>query len=131
MLRKFRIQNKLLQKEVADYLGVSRNFISIIESGKSSLPREHWQRLVNNDQGWDASALLESDQFPDNPIRGNVTRIGNISGVTNSPTTVNNNNGGGESADLMRVIEELKEQNKSQREQIKNLTDIIKNLTAR
>lgn len=66
----------------------------------------------------------------DNSIRGNVTRIGNISGVTNSPTTVNNN-GGGESADLMRVIEELKEQNKSQREQIKNLTDIIKNLTAR
>lgn len=130
MLRKFRIQNKLLQKEVADYLGVSRNFISIIESGKSSLPREHWQRLVNNDQGWDASALLESDLPADNPIRGNVTRIGNISGVTNSPTTVNNN-GGGESADLMRVIEELKEQNKSQREQIKNLTDIIKNLTAR
>lgn len=66
----------------------------------------------------------------DNPICGNVTRIGNISGTTASPTTVNNN-GSGESADLMRVIEELKEQNKSQREQIKNLTDIIKNLTAR
>ena len=66
----------------------------------------------------------------DNPICGNVTRIGNISGVTNSPPTVNNN-GSGESADLMRVIEELKEQNRSQREQIKNLTDIIKNLTAR
>lgn len=66
----------------------------------------------------------------DNLIRSNVTRIGNISGVTNSPTTVNNN-GGGESADLMRVIEELKEQNKSQREQIQNLTEIIKNLTAR
>nr|DAM80551.1 MAG TPA: repressor protein CI [Caudoviricetes sp.] len=66
----------------------------------------------------------------DHPIHGNVTRIGNISGTTNSPTTVNNN-GSGESADLMRVIEELKEQNKSQREQIRNLTDIIKNLTAR
>lgn len=69
----------------------------------------------------------------DNSNSGNVTRIGNISGVTNSPTTVknNNNNGGCESADLMRVIDELKEQNKSQREQIKNLTEIIKNLTAR
>ena len=66
----------------------------------------------------------------DNPIRGNVTRIGNISGVTNSPTTVKNN-GGGFSDELMRVIEELKEQNKSQREQIQNLTEIIKNLTAR
>ena len=66
----------------------------------------------------------------DNSNSGNVTHIGNISGVTNSPTTVKNN-GGGESADLMRVIEELKEQNKSQREQIQNLTEIIKNLTAR
>ena len=130
MLRKFRIQNKLLQKEVADYLGVSRNFISIIESGKSSLPREHWQRLVNNDQGWDASALLESDQPSDNQIRGNVTRIGNISGVTNSPTTIKNN-GGGESAELMRVIAQQTEQIKAQHEQIQNLTEIIKNLTAR
>mgnify|MGYP002673178027 CR=1 FL=1 len=130
MLRKFRIQNKLLQKEIADYLGVSRNFISIIESGKSSLPREQWQKLVNNDQGWDTTALLEGGQPSDNSIRGNVTRIGNISGVTNSPTTVNNN-GGGESADLMRVIEQQMEQINAQHEQIQNLTEIIKNLTAR
>lgn len=66
----------------------------------------------------------------DNPIRGNVTRIGNISGVTNSPTTVNNN-GGGESAELMRVIAQQTEQIKAQHEQIQNLTEIIKNLTAR
>lgn len=131
MLRKFRIQNKLLQKEIADYLGVSRNFISIIESGKSSLPREQWQKLVNNDQGWNTSALLESGQPTDNSIRGNVTRIGNISGVTNSPTSVNNNGGGGESAELMRVIAQQTEQIKAQHEQIQNLTEIIKNLTAR
>lgn len=74
--------------------------------------------------------MIIKKEASDNSNSGNITRIGNISGVTNSPTTVNNN-GSGESADLMRVIEELKEQNKSQREQIKNLTDIIKNLTAR
>lgn len=130
MLRKFRIQNKLLQKEIADYLGVSRNFISIIESGKSSLPREQWQKLVNNDQGWDTSALLESGQPTDNSNNGNITKIGNISGVTNSPTTVKNN-GGGESAELMRVIAQQAEQIKAQHEQIQNLTEIIKNLTAR
>lgn len=69
----------------------------------------------------------------DNSIRGNVTRIGNISGVTNSPTTVknNNNNGGGESAELMRVIAQQTEQIKAQHKQIQNLTEIIKNLTAR
>lgn len=63
-----------------------------------------------------------------NPTRGNVTRIGNISGVTNSPTTVNNNGG---SAELMKVIEQQREQIKAQHEQIQNLTEIIKNLTAR
>ena len=128
MLRKFRIQNKLLQKEIADYLGVSRNFISIIESGKSSLPREQWQKLVNNDQGWNTSALLESDQPSDNSNNGNITKIGNLSGETNSPTTVNNNGG---SAELMKVIEQQREQIKAQHEQIQNLTEIIKNLTAR
>lgn len=68
----------------------------------------------------------------DNSIRGNITRIGNISGVTNSPTSVNNNGGGGgESAELMRVIAQQTEQIKAQHEQIQNLTEIIKNLTAR
>ena len=37
----------------------------------------------------------------DNPICGNVTRIGNISGVTNSPTSVNNN-GGGDNSEIRR-----------------------------
>ena len=74
--------------------------------------------------------MIMDNGTSNNSNSGNITKIGNISGVTNSPTTVNNN-GGGESADLMRVIEELKEQNKSQREQIQNLTEIIKNLTAR
>lgn len=73
--------------------------------------------------------MIMDNGTSNNSNSGNITKIGNISGVTNSPTTVNNN--GGESADLMRVIEELKEQNKSQREQIQNLTEIIKNLTAR
>lgn len=64
----------------------------------------------------------------DNLIHSNVTRIGNISGVTNPPTTVNNNGG---SAELMKVIEQQREQIKAQHEQIQNLTEIIKNLTAR
>ena len=74
--------------------------------------------------------MIIKKEASDNPIRGNVTRIGNISGVTNSPTSVNNN-GGGESAELMRVIAQQTEQIKAQHEQIQNLTEIIKNLTAR
>ena len=48
--------------------------------------------------------------------------------MTNSPTTVNNNGG---SAELMKVIAQQAEQIKAQHEQIQNLTEIIKNLTAR
>lgn len=129
-IKKFRKTNNISQQSLAEFAGVTQGAVSQWESGLTNIPSQIFQRLLSNGQGWDTSALLESDQPSDNSIRGNVTRIGNISGVTNSPTTVNNN-GGGESADLMRVIEELKEQNKSQREQIKNLTDIIKNLTAR
>lgn len=125
---RFLKDNNLKKIDIADYLQVSKAFITQLCNGSRRLPPEKFALLQA--KGWDTTALLESDQPYDNSNSGNVTRIGNISGTTNSPTTVNNN-GSGESADLMRVIEELKEQNKSQREQIKNLTDIIKNLTAR
>ena len=69
-----------------------------------------------------------ASQSIDQSTRGNVTRIGNISGTSYSPTTVNN---GGGSEELARMVEELKEQNRTQREQINSLTEIIKNLTAR
>lgn len=129
-IKKFRKTNNISQQSLAEFAGVTQGAVSQWESGLTNIPSQIFQRLLSNGQGWDTSALLESDQPSDNSNNGNVTHIGNISGVTNSPTTVKNN-GGGESADLMRVIEELKEQNKSQREQIQNLTEIIKNLTAR
>lgn len=129
-IKKFRKTNNISQQSLAEFAGVTQGAVSQWESGLTNIPSQIFQRLLSNGRGWDTSALLESDQPSDNSNNGNITKIVNLSGVTNSPTTVNNN-GGGESADLMRVIEELKEQNRSQREQIKNLTDIIKNLTAR
>lgn len=125
---RFLKDNNLKKIDIADYLQVSKAFITQLCNGSRRLPPEKFALLQA--KGWDITALLESDQPSDNSNSGNITKIGNLSGVTNSPTTVNNNGGGG-SAELMKVIEELKEQNKSQREQIQNLTDIIKNLTAR
>lgn len=132
-IKKFRKTNNISQQSLAEFAGVTQGAVSQWESGLTNIPSQIFQRLLSNGQGWDTSALLESDQPSDNSNNGNITKIGNLSGVTNSPTTVknNNNNGGGFSDELMRVIEELKEQNKSQREQIQNLTEIIKNLTAR
>lgn len=127
---RFLKDNNLKKIDIADYLQVSKAFITQLCNGSRRLPPEKFALLQA--KGWDTTALLESDQPSDNSIRGNVTRIGNISGVTNSPTTVNNNGGGGgESAELMRVIAQQTEQIKAQHEQIQNLTEIIKNLTAR
>ena len=126
---RFLTDNDLRKKDVAEYLQVSKAFVTQLCQGLRKLPPEKLALLKTRTE-WDTSALLESDQPSDNPIRGNVTRIGNISGVTNSPTSVNNN-GGGESAELMRVIAQQTEQIKAQHEQIQNLTEIIKNLTAR
>lgn len=126
-IRKFRKANNISQKDLADFAGVTQGAVSQWESGLTNIPSSIFQKIMLNDKGWDTSTLFEGFR---SPTSSNVTKIGNISGVTNSPTTVNNNRSG-ESTDLMRVIEELKEQNKSQREQIQNLTEIIKNLTAR
>lgn len=124
------------QKDVAEAMGASEPNVSSAFKGVEKVLTDKFLNRFARTYGISLDWLLtgRGEMIMDNGTSnnsnsGNITKIGNISGVTNSPTTVNNN--GGESADLMRVIEELKEQNKSQREQIQNLTDIIKNLTAR
>lgn len=123
---RFLKDNNLKKIDIADYLQVSKAFITQLCNGSRRLPPEKFALLQA--KGWDTTALLESDQPYDNSNNGNITKIGNLSGVTNSPTTVNNNGG---SAELMKVIEQQREQIKAQHEQIQNLTEIIKNLTAR
>ena len=127
-IKHFRKANNISQKALAEFAGVTQSAVSQWESGLTNIPSPILRRLMSNDQGWNTTALLEGGQPTDNSNHGNVTTIGNISGTTNSPTTVNNNGG---SAELMKVIEQQREQIKAQHEQIQNLTDIIKNLTAR
>ena len=63
-------------------------------------------------------------------VGGNVTTIGNVSGMTGSPVTVHG--GGAQGQDgTMRVIETLADQNKALTGQIEALTRIITNLTAK
>ncbi len=134
-IRKFRKANNISQQSLADFAGVSQGAVSQWESGLTNIPSPILRRLLSNDQGWDTAALLENDTPAGNSIRGNentsvnggnVTTVGNIGGATNSPVTVN-----GAGAELSRMLDELMEQNRSQREQIHSLTEIIKNLTAR
>lgn len=51
-LRLFRKKNGLTQSTVAEYLGVSVVFISYVESGKSTLPEDKLEKVINNDRGW-------------------------------------------------------------------------------
>ena len=74
-LRLFRKANKLTQDAVADYLGVTKGFISQVETGKSSLPEDKLQKLLDNPQ-WSldeykrmaASFLAISVAKPEDPV---------------------------------------------------------------
>jgi len=60
-LRLFRKANKLTQDDVADYLGVSKAFISQVETGKVSLPDTQYLKIIQN-RDWSVS---EYRQFVD------------------------------------------------------------------
>lgn len=76
---RFLKDNNLKKIDIADYLQVSKAFITQLCNGSRRLPPEKFALLQA--KGWDTTALLESDQPYDNSNSGNVTRIGNISGV--------------------------------------------------
>lgn len=54
----FRYKNNLTQKEVAEYLGIHKVFISRVETGDSALSEKRLAMLIDNDRGWDASMLV-------------------------------------------------------------------------
>ena len=57
----FREKNGLLQKDLAEYLGVSIAFISAVEKGQSKLPGEKLTKLLDNDKGWDTDYLVSGN----------------------------------------------------------------------
>lgn len=63
-IKAFRELNNLTQKELADYLGIDKGFISAIEHGKSKFPKAKLTLLLNNPHNWDISMLTQ----PENPM---------------------------------------------------------------
>ena len=57
-LTAFRQRNGILQKTLADYLGVSRGYISMVESGKSTLAKESIEKIYENPFHWDVNDLV-------------------------------------------------------------------------
>ncbi len=56
-IKVFRAVNRLTQSELGYYLGVTKSFVSRVESGKENFGPEKMERLLNNDMGWDVTML--------------------------------------------------------------------------
>lgn len=129
-LRGFREGNSLLQKDIANYLGVSMSFISQVEKGTYRLPEEQLIKLMENDMNWDTDYLFGIKKSKSERLRNEIqsfTNNGvNFGGDANAP--VNNYSGYSEEAfqkELARRMEihdyevrHLKEENEKLRAEI-------------
>lgn len=63
LLSLFRKKNGIKQQELADFLGTSRSFLSLIETGRSHCPYDKIDKIMNEgrkEKGWDVSYLNPS-----------------------------------------------------------------------
>lgn len=115
-LKGFRKMNNIKQSDLAIFLGTSRVFISQLENGECKLPSEKLSKLLNNDRGWDTSALTETS--------GNV----NI-GSWNKGNAHVNMSAGAENAMKIALLEQenaqLKERLKDKDEEIAFLKSLL------
>lgn len=58
----FIFYNNLSQKEVIEYLQVSKGYMSLVISGKKKLSEENLRKLMENPYGWDTSMLVEASK---------------------------------------------------------------------
>lgn len=116
-IKQFRKRNKLKQEELAEYLGVTRAFISMVETGASKLPTEKLNLLVSNPHGWDTSMLINGSIYAGNNNAGDVNvQIGQnrASGDAHAP------------GDPSTKIAVLEKENQMLREQIEFMKTLIK-----
>jgi len=119
-LKRFREVNHLGQSEVAEYLGVSRAQVSMIERGKSRLTNENLRKLITNPYGWDVSMLPKD---PMAAVTGVV--INGSNEIKNS--TIDNRHYYSDSPDVLRAqIDILDERIKEKDAQIKEKDAQIK-----
>lgn len=71
----FIFYNNLSQKEVIEYLQVSKGYMSLVISGKKKLSEENFRKLMENPYGWDTTMLVDHPEAPapeqetsDNPL---------------------------------------------------------------
>ena len=58
-LKSFIFFNNLSQLEVAQYLGISKSYMSKLVSGSMKLRPEQFTKLMENDKGWNTEFLTD------------------------------------------------------------------------
>lgn len=56
--KRFMFEQNIKQKELVEYLGVSKGYVSLVISGQRQLSEENLSKLINNPFGWDTSILV-------------------------------------------------------------------------
>lgn len=125
-LERFRLDNSLTKKGLATYLGVSDVFIGKVCKGIYKLPENHLKKLINNEEGWDVSALRELNENEASVNPADLPRLfANKEGFELIE----------EMRSTLRAVMETQagiiESIKAKDEQIASMMDIIKNLTTK
>lgn len=125
-LRGFRTGNHLLQKELAEYLGVSIAFISAVERGANRLPEEQLVKLVSNDRDWDVDYLFGRKKTQGATVRNQIQQFTNngVSFAGGSHAPVNQYSGYSEEAfqkELERRMQIHNLENRKLKEEIEDL----------
>lgn len=103
-LKAFRKTNRIKQEDLANYLKVSRGFISLVEIGSSKLPEDKLEKILANEFGWDTTMLLAEPH--------NASISAKASGNSSANVNIGSHNGGNatEIALLRAEVESLKAQ---------------------
>lgn len=63
--KRFVFEQGIKQKDLAEYLGLSKGYVSLVISGDRPLSEENLRKLINNPYGWNTSILV--DGYNENP----------------------------------------------------------------
>lgn len=103
-LKAFRKANRIKQEDLANYLKVSRGFISLVEIGSSKLPEDKLEKILTNEFGWDTTMLLSD------PYNASISAKATGNSSANVNIGSHNRNDSTELALLRAEVESLKAQ---------------------
>jgi len=76
-LKSFLFFNQLSQIEVAQYLGISKGYMSTLVAGRQSLPLALKIKLIENDKGWNVEYLKDEiwSKLESTKVETNVSEV--------------------------------------------------------